>query len=273
MTAAIKRELAFLRAVALSTYKEWAAYRSHMALTALITPLGLIIQYFIWSAVYANGASFGGFGLEEMLCYYVTSAIIGLIVFDFAEWNLQMLIHTGRLTAFMLRPMVHMRFALYQKIGHRMLSFWLEVIPVALISALLLRVFPSTSNLFYGAVSIALGFLMTFYVNYSIGILAFWVTRNGSLRASLGLVSSVAAGVYFPLTLLPLWLQRVMFCLPFQFMSYVPVSVFMGSYRLGGLELSLPWILIVQAGATGAMYIVSKLLWRFGSRRYMGVGV
>jgi ABC-2 type transport system permease protein len=267
------REFSLIKAVAVSTYKEWAAYKSHMALTIIITPLGLIIQYFIWSAVYNNRTSFKGFSLNQMLLYYVVSAVISLIVFDFAEWNLQMLIHTGKLTTFMLRPMVHMRFALYQKIGHRLLSLWIEVIPVALISVLVLHIYPVTANIFWSAISVILGFFMTFFINYSIGIIAFWVVKNGSLRGALGIISSLSAGVYFPLVLFPHWLQNVMFILPFQYMTYVPVCVFIGSYKLGNVALSIPQIVLVQVIAVILMYIISKILWHFGSKKYMGVGV
>lgn len=273
MLSAFKKEFLLLKTVALSTYKEWLAYKSHMALTIFITPLGLVIQFFIWSAVYNNRTSFQGFSLNQMLLYYVVSAMIGLIVFDFAEWNLQMLIQTGKLTTFMLRPMVHMRFALYQKIGHRLLSFWIEVIPVGLISMLILHIYPKTHNLFWSIISVALGFLMTFFINYSIGILAFWVVKNGSLRGTFGIISAISAGVYFPLVLFPHWLQNVLFLLPFQYMTYVPVCVFLGSYKLGNVSLSIAQIVLVQGIAVILMYMVSKILWHFGSKKYMGVGV
>jgi len=273
MLKILKKEFAILKAVAASTYKEWAAYKSHMALTILIAPLGLIIQYFIWSAVYSNRTSFKSFSLDQMLQYYVVSAMIGLIVFDFAEWNLQMLIHTGKLTTFMLRPMVHMRYALYQKIGHRLLSLWIEVIPVGLIAILMLHIYPETTNIFWSVISILLGFFMAFYIDYSIGILAFWVVKNGSLRGALGIISSLSAGMYFPLVFFPHWLQNIMFLLPFQYMSYVPVCVFLGSYKLGSVALSIPQIVLVQAIAVLLMYLVSKILWYFGCKKYMGVGV
>ena len=273
MQRTIRGEMTLLKVVALSTYKEWAAYKSHMAMTILITPLGLIIQYFIWSAVYSSRTSFKGYSLEQMLSYYVVSAMIGLLVFDFAEWNLQMLIHTGKLTPFMLRPMVHMRFALYQKIGHRLLSLWLEVIPVALISIFVLRVFPAPANIFWTVLSIALGFLMTFFVNYSIGVLAFWVVKNDSLRGALGIISALSAGVYFPLILFPDWLQNGLFFLPFQYMSYVPVCVYLGKYSLGDAVLSIPQIVLVQTIAVLIMYAASKILWHFGYKKYRGAGV
>jgi ABC-2 type transport system permease protein len=114
---------------------------------------------------------------------------------------------------------------------------------------------------------------MTFYVHYSIGILAFWVTRNSGLHGALNIIASVSAGVYFPLALLPGWLQKAVLFLPFQFMSYVPVSVFMGEYRLGGIELTILQTVMIQAVATAAMFVLSKVLWHFGSKRNMGVGV
>ena len=43
-----------LIAVATATYKEWAAYRSHMLISIFVGPIFFLVQYFIWGAVYRN---------------------------------------------------------------------------------------------------------------------------------------------------------------------------------------------------------------------------
>jgi ABC-2 type transport system permease protein len=261
-----------LKAVAFVTYKEWAAYRSHMLLSLIVGPVFFLAQVFIWKAVYAGRESIAGFSLQNMLYYYGATSVIYYLTMDFADWNLSMLIHSGRFLTFALRPLSHRFFALSQKVGHRALGFLFEFIPVWLIFALVFRVTLVPVQPVWTVLSIGLGFLMMFFVNYSIGILAFWLTRTDGIRFLLHLFRDVMAGVFIPLSFFPAAVQGVLFFLPFQFITYVPVRVFIGSYTLAGITLSLPQIVGIQAAAVLAAWGVSGLLFRMGIRRYTGVG-
>jgi len=63
-----------------------------------------------------------------------------------------------------------------------------------------------------------------------------------------------------------------LFFLPFQFISYVPARVFMGSYELAGITLSIPQIVGLQAIMVFVTFLLNRLVWYFGIRRFTGVG-
>ena len=268
----IIRRLKVLKAVAFVTYKEWAAYRSHMLLSLLVGPAFFLAQLFIWKAIYTGKESLGGFTLAQMLTYYGASSIIYYLVMDFADWNLQMLIHTGRFLTFALRPLSHRFFALGQKVGHRSLGFLFEFIPVWLIFAFVFRIPLIPKEPLWALASIALGFVMMFLINYSVGVLAFWLTRTDGIRALFRLFRDLLAGTFIPLSFFPPILQAILFFLPFQFITYVPVRVFLGSYELAGISMSIPQIVGIQAMAVIVMWVVSGLLFRLGIKKYTGVG-
>lgn len=261
------------RAVGLATYKEWAAYRSHMAVSILVGPIYFLVQYFIWRAIFATRGELNGFNLEQMLTYYGVMSVVTYLTFDFADWNLQMLIRTGKYVTFVLRPMSHRFFALSQKLGHRSLGFWLEFAPVFLIYMFGFGIDLIPASLGWAILSVALGFLMTFLVNYCIGLTAFWLTNAEGVRRMLLLVRDVTAGMFVPLTFFPETFQKTLFFLPFQFMQYVPVRVFIGDYELAGITMSIPQIVGLQAAAVLAMWGVSEVLARLGMRKFTGVGV
>ena len=121
------------KAIAFVTYKEWSAYRTHSLVSVFVGPVYFIVQYFIWTAVYGESGSLAGMELSQMIRYFGASALIGYITMDFADWNLQMLIRTGKFLTFSLRPIHHRQFALYQKFGHRVLGFFFEFLPCLLI--------------------------------------------------------------------------------------------------------------------------------------------
>jgi ABC-2 type transport system permease protein len=60
--------------------------------------------------------------------------------------------------------------------------------------------------------------------------------------------------------------------MPFQFIAYVPVRVVVGSYELGGIVMSIPQIVGVQAAAVLIMAIFTMAFFRLGVRKFTGVG-
>jgi ABC-type uncharacterized transport system, permease component len=261
-----------LRAVAFVTYKEWAAYRSHMLLSVVIGPAYFLAQYFIWSAVYRGHATLGGFDLDGMLRYYGISTIVYYLTMDFADWNLQMHVRQGSFVSFMLRPLSHRWFALSQKVGHRTLGFLFELLPVWAILALAFRIVLVPASWPWAIASILLGFLMMFFIDYSLGLLSFWLVRTDGLRSLFALIRDFLAGTIIPLSLMPEAVQRLSFFLPFAYTCYVPVRVFQGDFSLAGLRMSAPEIVGIQALAAILMWGVTELLWRLGERRFTGVG-
>lgn len=268
-----RRWLDTLRAVAFVTYKEWAAYRSHMLLSLLVGPAFFLAQSFVWTAVFAGRETVGGFGLRDMLAYYGASTLIYYLTMDFADWNLQMHIRMGSFVTFMLRPLSHRWFAFAQKVGHRLLGFVFEFIPVWTIIALGFGIVLVPADWCWGLLSVALAFAMMFLVNYTVGMLAFWLVRTDGIRALFALLRDLMAGTFIPLSFFPQAVQSVLFFLPFQFTGYLPVRVFLGHYELAGISLSLPQAVGAQALAVAAMWALSGLVWRLGSRRFTGVGV
>lgn len=264
--------LAATRAIAYATYQEWAAYRSHMLLSLLIGPTFFLVQVMIWQALLGDNGQIGDYDRDALMRYYAAVLIVGILVFDFADWNLDMLIRTGRFITFLLRPMSHRAFALSQKLGHRSLGLWLEALPIYLILWLVFAIRLVPARPLWFGLSLILGFLIMFLVNYCVGTLAFWLTRTQGIRRLAGFLRDLCAGVFLPLALFPEPVQHVLFYLPFQFITYVPIQVLLGEYRLGAMQLTLPEIVGVQALMALAMWALSILLWRAGLRRYTAAG-
>jgi ABC-2 type transport system permease protein len=259
-------------AVAAATYKEWAAYRTHSLVSAFVGPAYFLVQVSIWRSVYSGGGKVGGLSLDEMIAYFGVATLFHYLTMDSADWNLQMLIRTGKYLSFALRPMHHRFFALSQKIGHRTLGFFFEFLPVLLIFLFVFRMELHPSNWGMFLLSVALAYLMVFYINYCIGLAGFWLVKTDGLRSVIRLLTGVCSGTLFPLLLLPAGIQRVLFFLPFQFTSYVPCMVYTGKYSLGVFTLTVPQIVGIQAGYVLLLLGLSELLYRAGMKRFTAVG-
>lgn len=262
-----------IKSVAFVTYKEWSAYRSHMLVSLFVGPVNFLVQYFIWHAVYSTRGSINGLTLEQMIAYFGAAAVINYIIYDSADWNLNMLIHTGRFVTYIIRPMSHRLFAFSQKVGHRLLGVIIEAAPVYLIITFVFGVRLVPAQPLWAVLSTALGFVMYFLINYCIGIIGFWLVRAEGVRRMVQILNMVLRGTFIPLVFFPDALQKVLFFLPFQYAMYVPVRVFAGSYELAGWSFTPPQITGIQGLAVIIMFFITELLWRLGVRRFTGVGV
>ena len=260
------------KAVAFVTYKEWSAYRTHSLVSVFVGPVYFIVQYFIWTAVYGGADSLAGLELSETIRYFGASALIGYLTMDFADWNLQMLVRTGKFLTFTLRPMHHRFFALSQKFGHRVLGFFFEFLPCLLIFMLLFKVDIIPGQLGWTILSVVLAFLMNFYVNYCLGMTAFFLVKASGIRVVYQLFAQIFSGALIPLNFFPELLQRVMIFLPFQYTNYIPAMVWTGSERIGVLGLSVPQAVLCQAVATVFMFVLSEVIYSCAMKRFTAVG-
>lgn len=268
----IRHKLEVCKAVAFVTYKEWSAYRTHSLVSVFVGPVYFIVQYFIWSAVYGEAGSLAGMELSQTIRYFGASALIGYLTMDFADWNLQMLIRTGKFLTFTLRPMHHRFFALSQKLGHRVLGFFFEFLPCLLIFALLFRVDILPEHVLWTILSVALAFLMNFYVNYCLGMTAFFLVKASGIRVVYQLFAQIFSGALIPLNFFPVIVQNIMMLLPFQYTNYIPAMVWTGSGNIGALGLTVPQAVLSQAVAVCLMYVFSEALYRCAMKRFTAVG-
>lgn len=268
----LKQKFEVIKAVASVTYKEWSAYRTHSMVSIFVGPVYLIVQYFIWKAVYSGRADINGMDFTQILTYFGATSLIGYLTMDFADWNLQMLVRTGKYLTFALRPIHHRFFALSQKIGHRFLGLIFEFLPCLLIFIFIFKIDMMPASIGWSIASIGLAFFMNFYINYMIGMTAFWLVDSTSIRRVFQLLLSVFSGGLIPLVFFPLPLQKLLFFLPFQYISYVPTMVYTGKYSLAGLSLTIPQIVGIQAIAVIITALLSEIIYRASMKRFTGVG-
>ncbi len=269
--AALKKAQPVFKAVIQSTYKENFAFRHNMAVSLITQPIYFLVQYFIWVSVFNVHDTVSGFTLDTMLYYFAVSSLMGFLNWDSADGTLQRHIQTGKFITFQLRPVSYLYYAFFEKVGHRILAFWIELVPI-LGFYLLFGIKPIPAQPFWAVISIALSFILEYLINFMIGTIAFWLVKTEGIRRAVMVFKDVCSGIFLPLTLFPTAIQKVLFFLPFQFTSYVPARVFMGSYELAGITMSIPQVVGLQAIMVVATFLLNRLIWHFGIKRFTGVG-
>lgn len=261
-----------MAAIAQVTWKEWAAYRSHMAVSLLTGPLRFLIMAWIWKSTMDGSSRVAGMGRDELVAYSGMAVLVGYALFDFADWNLHMLVRTGRYANYLLMPISHVRFAFSQKLGHRLLALLLEALPIwVLVSWWLGRpLLPVNPAWFF--LALAQGFVLLFLINYATGLIGFWMTRTEGLRRCIVLLRDTLGGAYIPLAFFPLAWQPFLFMLPYAWALYVPLRIGLGPVEIAGASLTPAMALVCQSAMTAACGLGVLGMRRLALRRYLAAG-
>lgn len=268
----IVRRWEAMRAIAEVTWKEWAAFRSHMAVSLFVGPLRFLIFVWIWTSTTAAGASAGGMQLPDLVAYSGLAILLGYAIFDFADWNLQMLVRTGVYVNHLLQPMHHAWFALAQKCGHRLLALLIEAIPVWIMVSLFIGKPLVPRNPGWFLLSASVGFLLMFVVNYTSGLVGFWLVRAEGVRRCVVLLRDLLGGAVVPLSFFPSAIQPFLYLTPYPWVMYVTLRIGTGEVDLAGRILTpaaaVGLQVVVLALATAGMMAVDSL----SRRRFLAAG-
>jgi len=258
-----------------TSVKSAIAYRFTMMLSILTGPLTLLVNYVIWNGVFkASGKTvISGFTFDQMVTYIVISFITVYLTWDDIDGRLADGVREGSFATFLLKPISFLRYEFVNKLGHRTLAFLIEYIPVFLIMNFLFgfKLF-KTNNFFVYLISLGLAFTVSFFLSVLLGILAFWVVKPQGLMRIYNMLEFFIHGTVLPLSLFPDIIQKVFFFLPFQFVAYVPATVFIGNYNLGGVIFSSFEIILYGLVQILILFLITLLLWKISIKRFCGVG-
>lgn len=253
-------------------FNQAIAYRVSMLLSLLIGPFNLLVQYFIWAALFSSGQAIAGYTLTSVMQYFIAAVLTRYVLYNAVLNEFDKLVVHGELAKELLRPVSIMSQLLMRALGGRALALLVEILPILLVLALLFgitSIIPSQPLTLFAGLIIA--FLINFYQQYLFGLSAFWTKRtHGAKMVSFSLFL-IATGYAFPLDILPQTLQVISSYLPFQHIIYAPAKYFTQGYALGAVNNSTHNLLL-GAMWVGVLHLISKALENKALNKYQGVG-
>ena len=175
----------------------------------------------------------------------------------------------------------HVKYLLYPQSTIK--SIWASYFGVALfqnfiVCLILLASFPIWRNFTYFSLSLEslvflflilpFSHLILFFLEFLVGLTAFWTTEIDGLVLNFGFLSKLLAGQLFPLNLL---ISNIFLNLinPFAYLFFHPMQIYLGNYNLNQ-------ILLVFAGGIAwciVLYFLAKLVFKMGLKRNESVGL
>jgi len=223
------------------------------------------VYYFIWKAIYEHSTSIEGFDFNHLLTYVAVGWIIRSFYFNNIDQELAYQVMEGRLAMDLIKPVNIQMMYVARAAGESVFRLGMLTAPTAL---LLFLVYPlrRPASLVHGAAflaSVLLSFLIVAAINFAVGTFALRLKSIlGLLRAKFFLLE-LFSGLLLPISFFPQVFQKVFSVLPFEYISYVPLLIYLGKLNgweiLRALALQMFWVAVLLALADG--------MWRWSSRK------
>jgi ABC-2 type transport system permease protein len=242
--------------------------------TAFIGLIGFLIEPVVYLAVWrsvaiAQGGAVGDYGLSELTGYYIAWSLVRAMNLALAPYTWEWRIRGGRLNELLIRPVhpFHRDFAFFA--GQK--PIWIVMaLPLAAIMWLTFR--PDLTLSLVGIlgffVAVWLAFTIRHMVLFVLGSVNFWTTRTSALFEMIVALELMLSGRLVPMSLMPEWVQRVSYFLPFRWTFQFPIETVIGRLNGGqiltGLGVQIAWIV-------GLTFLI-RLVWGKAIKRYTAVG-
>jgi ABC-2 type transport system permease protein len=116
---------------------------------------------------------------------------------------------------------------------------------------------------------VTLAFFLYFFLSFFLSSVAFWTEEIWATRWLFGIIFlEFLAGAFFPIDVLPLGLQRIIYLTPFPYLVFFPLKVWLEQLSSGLIGQSLVvcgfWVVV--------FYWLARWLWQKGAKNYGAYG-
>ncbi len=250
------------------------AYRVNFCLEILSGIVASLIVVFLWLAIYnSSGRNFiGGYSLPEMVTYILGGGLINTFILTTAENpETSQTIQDGSLSAMLIKPISPYWIWLVRDFGSKSFLFSLGLLGYVLVFLFFREYLVFSMGL--GAfllflIALGLAALLQFLLFEALSLLAFWIENTYGIRFTMRVIMEVVGGAIIPLSFFPGILQKIFGFLPFPYLIYLPMRIYLNKVALEQVSEEFIkeglWIL--------GLAIVNLVVWKKGVRQYVSMG-
>ncbi len=249
------------------------AYRSKFVMGRLQSILQVFLIFFLWDSVFSDpGREVFGYDRAKILTYVFGLLIVKAVVASSKTADISGIISSGELTNYLLKPVNFVRYWFWRDISARGINTMFSILEVGILYVILRPPIFVQTNLVSLAgflilimIAVVIFFLMLTLVSF----IPFWLVEQTWPPVFLFLtVSEILSGAIFPLDIFPDAIQRVLYFLPFPYLIFMPIQVYLG--KVVGMEL-VRSLLMASFWMVGMMVGVSWV-WKRGLVHYRAEG-
>lgn len=223
----------------------------------------------IWLVINKEGAN-TLFSYNQLVVYYLGSILIKTITSSWVGQFIPGRIRRGDISPLLLRPMSFLTQWIGENIGEKLVKLIFLIPAVILFGKLLSADIPSLNFVEWLLVIISTfsGAMIFFLLDVIIGMTAFWMEETRSIKEVFGVLESLFGGRLIPLAILPLFLGKLSFILPFRYVISLPLEILLRQLTAGEIIAGLS----MQAIYSLLAIFTYKLIWDKGIKLYSAAG-
>lgn len=253
---------------------ERLVYRADFFISTFLRFIPIITTILLWRAIYegADATEVGGLAYTQMVGYYLLTMVSRAFgSMPRLASDIALDVREGGLRKYLLQPIDYMSYQAVIRAAHKLVYFLMAAGPYALVFIMCRRYLPDWPPASAWPAIIAtlvMTFMLGFAINTLIGILGFWFLEISSFLHIFMTAQYFLSGHMFPLSLLPESVQPFITWLPFAYETYYPSMILL--QKLDAAETTR--VLLTQAGWVIVLFVLMRLAWRRGLRRYAAFG-
>ncbi|WP_211748246.1 ABC-2 family transporter protein [Paenibacillus sp. Marseille-Q4541] len=248
-------------------------YRFNFFLSLLSAFFPMIVQYYIWTAVYASSGEnvVFGYSYQEIIMYTILAAVVSKLVITNIEYSIAEDIKSGGLNKYIIQPIYYFGYRISSYIGQRLIYFIISILLIVSLTFALnnfyqLQMMDERMILFFFTLFLAI--ILSFLISYAVCAVAFWLSEISYFFVVTSLLINIMSGGMFPLEIFGERVQLIFRFMPFYYLIYFPVNLLNG--RISGLDM---WQGMIGQGVwVVLMLLICHLVWKLGMKRYLGLG-
>ena len=265
----IRKYLAVLRISLVNALE----YRTNFLIGRIQNLIVLLTLYFLWRAVFPAQGSLFGYNESQIFTYVLgVNLLRSLVLITNTSSIAAEITSGGKFFSYLLKPVSYSKYWFSVDLANKLVNFsfaMLEVLIVVVIFKIPFYLQPNPFFWIFAALGVFLAILLNFYLGYFIALIAFWTPQAWGPRFLFDLLLSFSAGAFFPLDVFPKTVQFIFNLLPFPYLLFFPVSVYLGRIPpigiITGFLISLAWITV--------SYLAIRYIWQKGLAVYEGGGI
>jgi ABC-2 type transport system permease protein len=264
----LREILAPYAAFAAKAFSREATYRMEVFTNVGSLIVRLYLMKAVWTALYAQNVAPAGVPLHAILTYTVVALLMSLVLEIDGTRAIRDKIREGTIATDLMKPISLPLYFFSDGVGMTLLHAVL-IVPALIVSLLIVHIdVPPLYVLPVFAVSVLLGYVVNFLLNFLMNCVAFWTLETFAVQLMVRWLSDLIGGQIVPLVFFPGVLQKVVLALPFAAIYSTPLLIYLGTIKPSGypaaLGLQLLWC-VVFAG-------LSWVVWRAAQRRVVVQG-
>jgi ABC-2 type transport system permease protein len=216
-----------------ASVQEKLVYRFDLVIQLLRNFILIFVFRYLWLSLYGSQTEFAGVSLAQTLTYATMGVILTPLFPNTLVLDIGRRLRTGNILFDINRPLYFADLLLYQTFGQLLAALVTSAAPMFVLALFFGDMTLPASPLVWLAfgVSLLLGFLIAFWIDFIVALSGFWLTETWGIFFAKWSIVDGLSGRYLPLWIFPPGWQTLVMALPFRGITYSAMAIFIGQVK------------------------------------------